>query len=551
MKRLTSLLATLSIVSAVAGFAADASPESKMVQRLRDAMQGDTPGVAILVARDGQIVFQDGFGYADVANKTPVTVETKFRIGSITKQFTAAAVLRLAEQGRLALTDPLATYFPDFPGGDKITLRHLLTHTSGIHSYTEKPGFMSRVTSPIEPEKLIEWFRNDPPDFAPGAKFHYDNSGYFLLGEIVAKVSGKSYGDFLRETFFEPLGMKDTGVYSNAAPPPGMALGYSVMNGKIDPAPDWDMTWAGGAGSLFSTVGDLFRWNEAFFGGRVVNAASFSAATTPIQLPPDADGMKYGFGQLIFTVKGLPAIGHGGGLNGWLGDLLRLPEQHCTVVALANALPPVRGVNPAEITRSLAEQFLAEDIKKVPVPAEDPSVDPKTFNDYVGQYDYHMGIMAITAEGDGLFGQLTGQPKLRLLPKARDEFFPKAVDAQLVFSRDAGGTVVAIQHTQNGQTFRAAKLGEPAVQLTPGQLDAIVGQYQYGPNAILTVTRDGAHLFAQLTGQPKFPIFAKAETEFEWHVVPATVKFVTGEEGKVAKAIHTQNGTTFEAPKIK
>jgi len=551
MKRLTSWVASLSLITAVAGTAADTLSESKIVQRLRDATRGGTPGVAILVARNGQIVFQDGFGFADVAHQAPISVATKFRIGSITKQFTAAAVLRLAEQGKLSLDDPLAKYFPDFPHGDQITLRHLLTHTSGIHSYTEKPGFMSRVTSPIDPEKLIEWFRNDPPDFAPGTKFRYDNSGYFLLGEIVAKVSGKPYGDFLREAFFEPLGMKDTGVYSNAAPPPGMALGYSVTNGKAEPALDWDMSWAGGAGSLYSTVGDLFRWNEAFFGGRVVNAASFSAATTPVELPADADGMKYGFGQLVFTVKGLPAIGHGGGLNGWLGDLLRLPEQNCTVVALANAMPSMPEVNPAEITRSLAGQLLADEIEKVPVPTADAALDPKTLGDYAGQYDYRMGIMAVTVEGDALFGRLTGQPRLRLWPKARDEFFPKEADAQLTFLRNEQGQVVAIRHAQNGQVFRAAKLGEPAVSLTPGQLDAIVGQYQYGPNAILTVTRDGTQLFAQLTGQPRFPIFAKGADEFEWHVVLAAVKFVTEEGGKVTKAIHTQNGTTFEAPKIK
>jgi CubicO group peptidase (beta-lactamase class C family) len=323
------------------------------------------------------------------------------------------------------------------------------------------------------------------------------------------------------------------------------------MNGKIAPALDWDMSWAGGAGSLYSTVGDLFRWNEAFFGGRVVNETSFKAATTPVQLPSDADGMRYGFGQLIFTVKGLPAIGHGGGLNGWVSDLLRLSEQHCTVVALSNAMPPLEDINPAKITRSLAEQFLADDIKNVPVPTEVTSVDPKAFKDYVGQYDYRMGIMTIAVEGDALFGQLTDQPRLRLWPKAKDEFFPKEVDAQLVFSRDEKGRVFAIRHTQNGQAFHAPRIGEPAAKLTFEQLDAIVGQYQYGPNAVLTVTRDGPCLFAQLTGQPKCPIFAKSKTEFEWHITPAMVQFITGENGNIAKAVHTQNGRTFEAPRIK
>jgi CubicO group peptidase (beta-lactamase class C family) len=136
-------------------------------------------------------------------------------------------VIRLAEQEKLSLSDSLSKYFSDFQNGDDVTVRHLLTHTSGLHSYTDKPEFISRVGAPIEPEKLIAWFQKDPPDFAPGAGFHYNNSAYFLLGEIVAKVSGKSLGDYLRETLFEPLEMKDTGIFVNSAPPPAMALGYS------------------------------------------------------------------------------------------------------------------------------------------------------------------------------------------------------------------------------------------------------------------------------------------------------------------------------------
>ena len=149
---------------------------------------------------------------------------------------------------------------------------------------------MSRVKEPIEPEKLIAWFRDDKPDFAPGKGYLYNNSAYFLAGEIVAKVSGKPLGTYLRETFFEPLEMKDTGVYVNSSAPAGMALGYSFVNGKLEPALNWDMSWAGGAGALYSTVGDLFRWNEALFGGKVVNEASFKAATTPVELPPKVDG---------------------------------------------------------------------------------------------------------------------------------------------------------------------------------------------------------------------------------------------------------------------
>ncbi len=547
-----SLLHAVCVLLSVLPFSrAELSFEEGAKRHLSEVTQGDSPGVAVLVARDGKIAFQGGFGFADIAKKTPVTVETKFRIGSIFKQFTAAAILKLAEDKKLSVADPLSKFFPDFPRAEKITLHQLLTHTSGIHSYTDKPDFLSHVSESIEPGKLIESFKNDAPDFAPGAGFHYNNSAYFLLGEIVAKVSGKAFGDYLRDTFFTPLEMKSTGIFVNSAPPTAMALGYSFADGKSTPALDWDMSWAGGAGALYSTVGDLFRWNEALFGGRVLNAESFKAATTPVALPAGVDGMKYGYGLVMYEVKRLRAIGHGGGLNGWSSDLVRLPDQNCTVVVLANALPPPPGLAPSEISRSAAEKILADEIKKLPPMSEDKSVDPKTFAAFVGRYDYKGAILSVTAEDGHLFAQLTGQPKWEIFPKGADEFFWKVADAQVVFLRNEKGEVISARHTQNGSTFNAPRLADDALKLTDAQLDAPLGQYQYGPGAMLTVTREGGQLFAQLTGQPKMPIFPKSASEFEWRVVVAKVEFVKGGDGKVTKAIHHQNGVTFDAPKIK
>ena len=511
--------------------------------------QGGLPGIAVLVARDGKVVYQGGFGFADIENKTPVTPETKFRIGSISKQFTAAALLRLADEGKLSLDDTLEKYFPDFPGASGISLHQLLTHTSGIHSFTSKPEFLERVAKPVTPGEVIAFFRGDPPDFAPGKGFLYNNSGYFLAGEIAAKVSGRSLGAFLREAFFEPLGMKDTGIFENAAPPPGMARGYSMTEGKATPALDWDMSWAGGAGALYSTVGDLFRWNEALFGGKVLKPESFAKMTTPAPLPPGAE-MNYGYGLVVATFNRLlPSIGHGGGLNGWSSDLLRLPDQKCTVVALANALPPVDGREPGSVTRQLATKTLEAEIKALPPLKENPDVDPKSYPDLAGRYDYKKAVMTVTVENNRLYAQLTGQPKFEIFPSAPDEFFWKVTDAQVKFLRDDSRAVIAARHTQGGNSFQAPRLKEADVTLTDAELDAILGTYQYGP-AVLTVTRDGSSVFAQLTGQEKYPIYAKSATEFEWRVTPASVVFVKDADGKVTKAVHTQAGKTFDAPKI-
>ena len=538
------------VALAVHAWPAELPFEEGALRRLTAVTQGDTPGIAVLIAREGKIAFQGGFGLADLELKTPITTDTKFRIGSITKQFTAAAVVRLAEAGKLSLADSLAKYLPDFPRGAEVTLLQLITHTSGIHSYTEKPGFFARVRVPIEPHELIAWFRDDPPDFPPGAGFRYNNSAYFLLGEIVAQVSGKSFAAYLHDTFFEPLGMKDTGIYVNRSPPAGMARGYSYLEGKFAPALDWDMSWAGGAGALYSTVGDLFRWNEALFGGRVLNPDSFKAAITPVQLPPGIDGMSYGYGLMVFEEKRLPAIGHGGGLNGWSSDLLRFPEQHCTVVVLGNALPPAPRLVPGEIGRALAEKLLAAEIAAVPPPAEDTSVDPKSFEAFTGRYVYPNGIMTVTLDDNALYTQITGQPRFRMYARSADTFFLKVVAAQFAFVRDEQGRVVSVRHTQGGNTFTARRQPEPEVKLTATQVDAFVGRYRYGEKSIMTITRDDTQLFAQLTDQPKWPIFPISDSEFEWRIVKAKVQFVRDADGSVTKAIHTQNGRSFDAPVI-
>ena len=525
-----------------------ADPAAEIDARLAELTRIHPVAVTALVSRDGKILYEKAVGLADLDRHIAATPATKFRIGSITKQFTAAAILRLAEDEKLALDDPLARYFPDFPGAEKITLRQLLTHTSGLHSYTDKPGFLQSVTSPIAPEKLIASFRDDPPDFAPGAGWKYCNSGYFLLGEIVAKVSGKPLADYLREEFFEPIGMKDTGLFRNAAPPADAALGYSFADGKLTQALDWDMSWAGGAGALYSTVRDLQLWNEAIFNRHVLSEASLKAALTPVTPPRGAQGMRYGFGWALGELRGLALVDHSGGLNGFQSYLVRYPAQKVTIAVLSNALDAPPGLVPATLAHEIAEKFLAADLP--PAPVVDPKVDPATFATYVGEYDSGTATMTISADTTHIFAQLAGQPRFEIFPSAPDHFFWKVIDAQVVFLKNAKGEITAAEHHQNSTSFKAPKL-PPALKLADAVLDAITGDYDYGRGTVLTITRDGALLSAQLTGQPKFPIYPKSETEFVWRVTPARVEFTKDPDGKVIKATHHQNGATFDAAKIR
>jgi CubicO group peptidase (beta-lactamase class C family) len=263
--------------------------EFLIARLLRRGIKSLSPGAAVLVAQNGKIVFQKGYGFADRKNYKPITPETKVRIGSITKQFTASAILLLQEQGKLRVEDRLSKFIPDYPRGDEVTLHHLLTHTSGIHNYTSKPEFWETITDYKTPEEMIEFFKHDPYDFNPGERWSYSNSGYFLLGYIIKKVSGQSYSDFLKNQIFTPLAMHNSGIYGTELLTEE-ALGYSYKNNKVEKALNRDMSTAYAAGAIHSTVTDLYRWNEAVFNSKVLNTTSLKATFTPVP----QDGRKPG-----------------------------------------------------------------------------------------------------------------------------------------------------------------------------------------------------------------------------------------------------------------
>jgi hypothetical protein len=230
--------------------------------------------------------------------------------------------------------------------------------------------------------------------------------------------------------------------------------------------------------------------------------------------------------------------------------LLRLPKENFTVAILSNSEPGTPDVKPDHLAHELVEIYLSD--KLAPRPVANKEVSPKAFDSVVGRYDYGGPIMTVTREGDHLFAQIGGQPKLEIFATSATEFFWKAVDAQITFMKDESGTVIKAVHHQNGIIINAPRLKDLAeAKIDPAVYDSILGKYDYGQGKmIMTVTHEGNQLFAQLTGQPKFEIFPKSETEFFWKVVDAQVTFVKDEKGKVTKAIHHQGGQTIDAPKI-
>lgn len=511
-----------------------------------------SPGVGVLVSRGGKVVLAKGYGTASHAHDAPFTADTKFRIGSVSKQFVACAILKLAAAGKLRVTDTLSTFVPGFPRGDEVTIEHLLHHTSGIHSYTSKPTFMKTVTSAVEPEELIESFKDDPYDFDPGKGWRYNNSGYFLLGHIVAKVSGKSLDRYLRDTFFKPLGMNHTGIYDHRAILKHEATGYSWKNGTLTKAVNWHMSRAGGAGALYSTVGDLQRWNEAVFGGKVLDAKTLARAHTPVVVPDAKNALPYGYGWIISDQRGVKMVSHGGGLHGFLTSLARYPEHDMTIAVFVNCSPPAPGLAPAALGAQIAEFCLWEHMKPRAERKAAANVDAAVFADYVGRYALGRAILTVTTKNDKLYARLTGQAAYQIHPASESEFFWRVVDAKITFKRNEGGEVTHAVHEQGGRKNHAKKLAEQVIaKVDESTLQRYVGKYDYGRGGTLAITVRKGRIFGQLTGQPKLELLPKSATAFFWKDVDAEIAFTVDDDGAVVKARHTQGGRSFDVSPLK
>jgi CubicO group peptidase (beta-lactamase class C family) len=304
---------------------------------------------SVLIARDGQILISEGYGMADIDAGRLNTPQTQLRIGSLTKQFTAAAVLRLQEMGQLNIDDPLSVYLPEYPGGEQITIHQLLTHSAGIPNYySRQSDIAGLVQTPISLQNLISQFSSQPLDFAPGQRFAYSDSGYVVLTAVIEAVSGMTYEDFLQEQFFDELGMTQTGydyLHDNLAEP---ARAYDLTQGGPRQVMDIESSWASGAGALYSTVVDLYRWDQALNGSAVLDDASLEKMFTPwIEM---GEGYSSGYGWEIGQLAGRPAQTHAGSIFGFGSFFARFPEDNTTIIILGNGLQ----MSPRDMAENLA-----------------------------------------------------------------------------------------------------------------------------------------------------------------------------------------------------
>jgi D-alanyl-D-alanine carboxypeptidase len=295
------------------------------------------PSATVEVVQDGTVTYVHAFGLRDLETNAPADIGTHYEIGSMTKQFTAAAILQLQEAGKLHIDDPVSTYLPDAPHAREITLRQLLTQRSGLFDYTDVPQFAEKIsTTPGSYAKIVALVAGKPLNFTPGSRWEYSNTNYILLGRIVEVVSGQRYADYIREHEFEPAGMTQTTTIAHESQTPDMARGYTLDHGQVKPSLPLDDGWPWSAGNIVSTVGDYEKWMDALTTGKIVTPADFEEMTTATASNRIDASSAYGFGFVIDRTDGQPNIWHNGGTNGFHTDGAYFPRQATRIAVFTN-----------------------------------------------------------------------------------------------------------------------------------------------------------------------------------------------------------------------
>ncbi len=458
MKR-KSLFKSLVFVAAVCFYAvagsaqpsatAAADVKGKVDEFMKARLDVRGYGGTVLVMKEGSPVIAAGYGLADEATKQPNAADTKFRIASVTKQFTAALVLLLQEDGKLNVQDSICKHIdPCGKAWQPVTIHNLLSMTSGIPSFTGLPNWGELRIKDMKPSESVALVIDQPLKAKPGEVFDYSNTNYILLGMLIERLSGKSYEAFLADRITKPLKMTNTGYDHGKERLPNSALGYTRRDGEIARADAASMTIPWSAGGLYSTTGDLFTWQDALLNGRVFKKKE----TLEAMLTPVKDDYAYGI-AVMTDPNGRKRITHNGGIEGFSSDAVYFPTEKVFIAALVNN---DRG-NASDVLRTLTAIYFGQPYtmpkKRVAVKA-----DPAILDTYVGEYRLAPNFsFKITRDGDGLVVEPTGQPKRPLFAESNTEFFLTVVDAQLKFLKDESGKVTAIEFTQNGRTSKAPR----------------------------------------------------------------------------------------------
>lgn len=528
---------------------------------------------AVLVAENGKVIYKKGLGLANMEWNLPNETDTKFRLGSITKQFTATLIMQLVEQGKLKLDGKLSEYLPDYRKdvGDKVTIHHLLTHTSGIPSYTALPNFFAEVSrDPYTPTEFVKKYASGDLEFEPGTKFRYNNSGYFLLGAIIEKLHGKPYEQVLKESVFDPLGMKNTGYDHHDTILAKRAAGYEKTPTGYRNAPYLDMSLPYAAGSLYSTVEDLYLWDQALYTDKLISAKS-----KELMFKPFLDNYAYGWGITKVTLaqskEVINSVAHSGGINGFNTLLVRYPDQKHLIVLLDNTS---QGENLNRISRDLTnilynqpfelpKQSIAEALMKT-ISEQDVAAAVKQYRELKATQaaNYEFNENALNALGYQLLGQKKTKEAVEIF-KLNVEAYPQAANPYDSLGEAymlAGERALALQsykksvelNPQNANAVGIIKNLELPASTAPVSLDMYAGQYDVPGLGALDITKEGDKLVGAPVGQPKADLISQGNDRFFAAGPNVNLTFVKDDKGQVTHVnVRLRDGREMLAKKVK
>ncbi|WP_158637305.1 serine hydrolase [Lacibacter cauensis] len=511
------------------------------------AYPAHSPGATVLLAKADTILYRKAFGMANLELNVQMKPETVLQLASITKQFTSVAVLMLMEQGKLSLKDPLSKYIADFPRGNEITLHHLLNHTSGIKSYTNLPEFRTKTRLDMTPEEIIAVFKSQPLDFKPGERFAYSNSGYVLLGYIIEQLSGMSYNDFIQKIIFDRLGMKNSSYADTYKIIPNRANGYQLYEGNYENAEYMSTTVPYAAGSLMSTIDDMFRWNRAMHNNLLITERTKQLAFTNYRLN-NGTYSNYGYGWYVNEIEGISTVEHPGGMNGFTTAGIYVPQKDIYAIVLSNRDD---GVGAEMITLKAVATLLGKPI------TSDVAVSLKE-NDlkkWEGAYQFEDVVRFITLEKGVLYSKREGGRPKALVPLSANVYRLENSLATYKFSFKNGKRQVLyeerISKSIGVETDKKPFTEKEAIVLTPKILSRYTGVYELQPGFQIEITLKKDRLFAKASGQPEVELIAEADNRFFIREIGARIVFNQSPEGVVNSLTFSQGADKTEGKKIR
>ncbi|MBW1296059.1 serine hydrolase [Aquimarina litoralis] len=526
--------------------------EKQIDDIVSEAYVENEPGISILAAKDGKVVYRKAFGKANLELDVPLKPENVFEIGSITKQFTAVAILMLEEQGKLKIEDDITKYIPDYPTkGKKITIHHLLNHTSGIKSYTGMQNFLELTRKDMTPTELIDVFKNEPMDFDPGEEFRYNNSGYILLGYIIEVITKDTYENFIEKNIFEKIGMKDSYYGKMSQLIKNRAAGYKQDKDSFLNADYLSLTLPYAAGSLMSTVDDLLKWQNAISANTFIKRTSLEKAIYGSKLN-SGEEINYGYGWGKTKLQGAKGYEHSGGIFGYTTNGIFLEDENVYVIGLTNCNCKDVG----DVTRKVAAMVIG---KPIPNKKDAISVAETTLKKWVGAYEFNDGVIRHIKLKEGkLYSLREGENsrEFEIYPMKDGSFIFDDGTISYTFSLTKEGKRQTVFKTSSESfTGKGIDKAPPAerkvIAIAADILKTYIGTYELQPNFFIEITVEGSSIFATATGQPKFEIFAETESHFFLKVVPAEITFNKADDGKVESLTLNQGGRKMPAKKVK